>query len=164
MKAAFEYQTFIIATFSTLDFIMYNVRDRSSSHEDRLVCTVESDQFQAYCTTQTSAQVYALYQSFQRLVQEKKQAYENSLKDIRRFYQNNAARPAASKSSPSLGVDKPPLDSQVDRAPLQLQTNVVVRLKYVNIGASSNSTLWVPPLDSEFLLKIKTSGAPLAWT
>ena len=139
LKAAFEYQTFIIATFSTLDFIMYNVQDRSSSHEDRLICTVEGDQVQAYCTTQTSAQVYALFQSFQRLIQEKKQAYETSLKDIRRFHRMSATRPTVARSSPSLGVEKPPLDTPAERIPLQLQTNVVVALKYINIGAYPRS-------------------------
>ena len=137
LKAAFEYQSFLIATFSALDFLMYNVRDSQAAYSDRLVCTVEGDQVQAYCTTQSSAQLLALYQSFQRLVQEKKQAYENSMKEIRRFYRTEGGRSTFTTTGPIAAI-KPP-DQSTDRTPLQLQTNVVVSLKYINIGAYPRS-------------------------
>ena len=137
LKAAFEYQTFLVATFSALDFLMYNVRDEGSLYGDRLVCTVEGDQVQAYCTTQSSAQVLAIYQSFQRLIQEKKQAYENSLKDIRRYYRTEGGRIPLFESNP-LSPTKI-TDHSSDRTPLQLQTNVVVSLKYINVGVYPRS-------------------------
>ena len=133
LKAAFEYQTFLVATFSALDFMMYNVRDLTSKYGDRLVCTVEGDQVQAYCTTQTSAQVVALYQSFQRLIQEKRQAYESSLRDIRRFYQNERGIQVPIESS-TREITKVS-DQPGEKLPIQLQTNVVVSLKYINVGA-----------------------------
>lgn len=137
LKAAFEYQTILVATFSALDFIMYNVRDGRYNFADRLVCMVEGDQVQVYCTTQTSAQVVALSQAFQRLVQEKKQAYENSLKDIRRFYRTEDAKgplPTSSSTGVVMAAEQGP-----DKTPLQLQTNVVVALKYINVGAYPRS-------------------------
>ena len=138
LKAAFEYQTFLVATFSALDFLMYNVRDEGSSYSDRLVCTVEGDQVQAYCTTQSSAQVLALYQSFQRLIQEKKQAYENSLKDIRRYYRTGGGRMQLLETN-TISPTQTLNESSSDRTPLQLQTNVVVSLKYINVGVYPRS-------------------------
>ena len=137
LKAAFEYQLFLVATFSTLDFMMYNVRDRATRYGDRLVCTVEGDQVQAYFTTQTSSQALALYQSIQRLIQEKKQAYENSLKEIQRFYHIESERPLL--TGPGLAEAAVVRDQVKDKLPIQLQTNVVVAFKYLNVGAYPRS-------------------------
>lgn len=138
IKAAFEYQAFLIGNFSSLKFLMYNVREGAKTR-DRLVCTIDGDKVQAYCTTQSSASAIALHQAVQRLIQEKKQSFENSLRDIRRYYHRtkidspSIVLPRRIATELSLPGDKP------DRAPMQLQTNVVISLKSLNVGAYPRS-------------------------
>ncbi|MCJ1444079.1 MAG: hypothetical protein MMC23_004579 [Stictis urceolatum] len=132
VKAAFEYQMFLVADLSSLDFLMYNVRDASNTKADRLVCTVEGDKVHLYCTTQSASQVLGLYQAVQRLVQEKQTAYEQSLRDVERYLRRKST-PNQAALTPSSGEAME--EESNDRTPIKLQTNVVVSLKAVKVGA-----------------------------
>ena len=133
VKASFDYQAFLIADITTFEFLMYNVRDLQNVGRDRLVGVLDGDKVQVFCTTTSASQAIALYQAFQRLYQEKLTAYETSLRDIEKYLRRTssitplAMRPAVRSQEES--------NSETHRSPLRLQTNVVVTLKSVNIGA-----------------------------
>ena len=133
VKASFDYQVFLIADITIFEFLMYNVRDLQHVGRDRLVGVLDGNKVQVFCTTTSASQAIALYQAFQRLYQEKLTAYETSLRDIEKFLRrkssiNPLAMRAAVKRQGETGAE-------VNRSPLRLQTNVVVTLKSVNIGA-----------------------------
>ena len=133
IKAAFDYQPFLIADLVTLDFLMYNVRDIGRDGGDRLVAIVNGDKVQAFITTTSSAQALALYQAIQRLVQEKQAAYESSLKDIEKYIRRNSR---AVSFTVRAVVDHGNRENEASRhASIQLHTSVVVTLKAINIGA-----------------------------
>lgn len=133
VKAAFDFQAFLIADITTFEFLMYNVRDHHQVRGDRLVGVVDGGKVQVFCTTTSAAQGLALYQTIERLVQDKQAAYEASIGDMEKFLRRKssinpfALRTIAKKQEESI--------EQKIKAPLQLQTNVVVSLKAVNIGA-----------------------------
>ena len=133
VKASFDYQAFLIADITNIEFLMYNVRDLQHFGRDRLVGVLDGDKVQVFCTTTSASQAVALYQAFQRLYQEKLLAYEASLRDIEKFLPrrssiNSLAIRAAVKRQEDTSAESETL-------PLRLQTNVVVTLKSVNIGA-----------------------------
>lgn len=134
VKAAFDFQTFLIADITVFEFLMYNVRDSRQAHGDRLVGVLDGEKVQIFSTTTSTAQGLALYQTFERLVQEKKAAYEMSLKDIEKYLRRRssagtmAVRTAEKK-------EQQEIIKNTAKAPLQLRTNVIVNLKAVNIGA-----------------------------
>ena len=135
VKAGFDFQSFLVADISSLDFLMYNTRDPERASRDRLVGVLEGDKVQIFCTATSASQALALYQAFQRLIEEKQKAYEASLSDIEKFLRrkssiNPLAMRAASSRQPSPSATDP-----YARSPLRLQTNVVVALKAVNLGA-----------------------------
>ena len=135
VKAGFDFQSFLVADISTLDFLMYNIRDPERANRDRLVGVLEGEKVQVFCTATSASQAIALYQAFQRLIEEKQKAYEASLSDIEKFLRrkssiNPLAMRAASSRQPS---PHPP--NIHPRSPLRLQTNVAVTLKAVNLGA-----------------------------
>ena len=139
VKASFDYQAFFIADINMFGFLMYNVRDLQNIDRDRLVGILEGEKVQVYCTTTSASQAIALYQAFQRLYQEKLTAYETSLQDIENFLRRKSSinpltiRAAVSQQEETIaGMNKPLL---------RLQTNVVVTLKSVNIGAFPSTFL-----------------------
>lgn len=133
VKAAFDFQAFLIADITTFEFLMYNIRDHHQVRGDRLVGVVDAGKVQVFCTTTSAAQGLALYQTIERLVQDKQAAYEASLRDMEKYLRRKssinpfALRTTAKKQEESA--------ERTIKAPLQLQTNVVVSLKAVNIGA-----------------------------
>lgn len=134
VKAAFDYQPFVVANLLLLDFLMYNVRDLKRSGGDRLVATVNGDKIQAFCTTTSPAQAIALYQAIKRLIHERRATYRSSLKDIEKYLCRNStavAFPVRANRESKLVTEA----VIAARTPLQLQTNVVVTLKAINIGA-----------------------------
>lgn len=132
-KTAFDFQTFLIADVTAFEFLMYNVRDRRQAHGDRLVGVVDGEKVQVFCTTVSTAQGLALYQAFERLVQEKKAAYETSLKEIEKYLRRRSSiNPMAVRTTEKREDQE--IIKKIAKAPLQLQTNVVVNLKAVNIG------------------------------
>ena len=133
LKVAFDYQPFLVADLLSLEFLMYNVRDSEQFGGDRLVSIVNGDKVQAFCTTTSSAQALALYQAVQRLIQEKQSAYENSLKDIEKYLRRNSTIVPINVHAPARGEQE--TRKTLAKTPNQLQTNVVVTLKAINIGA-----------------------------
>ena len=133
VRASFDYQAFFIADVTVFEFLMYNVSDLQNVTRDRLVGVLDGDKVQVFCTTTSASQATALYQAFQRLYQEKMTAYEGSLRDIEKFLRrkssiNPMAIRAAIKRREEIGAE-------TYMSPLRLQTNVVVSLKSVNMGA-----------------------------
>ncbi|EED13208.1 fermentation associated protein (Csf1), putative [Talaromyces stipitatus ATCC 10500] len=129
-NTSFEYQPFLVADIVAFDFLMYNVRQPV---QDRLVSILEGEKVQVFCTTLTASQSLALFQTWQRLVQDKHAAYEASLKEIERFFRRKSMMTASTISSPSL-----PQTTREDdggKSPVTLHTDVVVTLKVVNVGA-----------------------------
>lgn len=133
VKAAFDYQAFAIADITTFEFLMYNVRDLQNIGRDRLVGVLDGDNVQVFCTTTSASQIIALYQAFQKLHQEKLAAYQASLRDIEKFLRRKSSiNPSVMRAAVKRQED--PIVNDV-KSSLKLQTDVVVALKAVNIGA-----------------------------
>ena len=133
IKAAFDYQAFLIADVTSSEFLLYNVRDPQSVSRDRLIGVLDGDRVQIFCTTTSASQAIALYQAFQRLYQEKLAAYETSLQDIEKFlHRKSSINPMAIRAATKR---QDQASEETNRSPLRLQTDVVVTLKAVNLGA-----------------------------
>ncbi|KAL9115260.1 MAG: hypothetical protein Q9227_001054 [Pyrenula ochraceoflavens] len=133
VKVAFDYQPFLVADITAFDFLMYNVRETGSEDNDRLVAILDGDKVQVFCTTAGASQGLALVQAFERLIQEKQAAYVASIKELEKYLRRTSVFPAGTSST------QPP-DSAISRTdsirlPLALQTDVVVTLKALNVGA-----------------------------
>jgi hypothetical protein len=133
VKAAFDYQAFLVADITSFEFLMYNVRNGPNAKGDRLVAILDGEAVQAFCTTTTAAQALALYQAFQRLIQEKRTNYEASLTEIEKFMKRKSI---AHPTSPPV---KHAVESTVADSPISLHTDVIVTLKAVNVGAFPNT-------------------------
>ena len=133
VKAAFDFQPFIIADIVSFEFIMYNVRE-SSSGRDRLVASLDGEKIQAYCIATSASRGLALFQVFERLVQENQAAYKQSLKDIEKYLRRQSAsgilRTASQTKIPAVAKSE---DDII--APISLHTDVVVTLRSINLGA-----------------------------
>lgn len=139
VKAAFDYQAFAIADINTFEFMMYNVRDLENIGRDRLVGVLEGNKVQVFSTTTTASQAVGLFQAFQRLYQEKVAAYETSLRDIEKFLRRKSTiNPTVMRVATERQADP---GEETIKSPLKLQTDVVVTLKAVNIGAFPNTFL-----------------------
>ena len=133
VKASFDYQAFLIADVTIFEFLMYNVRDPHSVGRDRIVGVLDGDKVHVFCTTTSASQAIALYQAFQRLYQEKLAAYETSLRDIERYLRRKSSiNPLAMRAALKRQEEN---SAETNKSLLRLQTNVVVTLKAVNIGA-----------------------------
>ncbi|OXV09062.1 hypothetical protein Egran_03182 [Elaphomyces granulatus] len=129
-KISFEYQPFLIADIASFEFLMYNVRNNPELKRDRLVSILEGEKVQVFCTTLTASQSLALFQTWQRLAQDKQAAYESSLKEIEKYLRRRASvfgRTMMDQSSEESQHD--------DKAPISLHTDVVVTLRAINVGA-----------------------------
>jgi len=132
VKAAFEYQAFLITDISTFEFFMYNVRKTKSSNGDRLVGILDGGKVQVFCTSTSASQGLALYQAFKRLAQEKRTAYESSLKDIEKHLRRKST---VTPAGPRLSLSQPArVDAESTKTPISLHTDVMVTLRAVNIG------------------------------
>lgn len=132
LKAAFDFQAFLIAEITTIEFLMYNVRHKKQARGDRLVGVVDGEKVQVFCTTTSASQGLALYQAIERLVQDKRVAYDASLRDIEKsLRRRSSVAPYAIRTVSRKLVND---GEKPVKAPLQLQTNVVVTLQAVNIG------------------------------
>ncbi|KAF3400589.1 hypothetical protein DPV78_005631 [Talaromyces pinophilus] len=129
-NTSFEYQPFLVADIVAFDFLMYNVRQPV---QDRLVSILEGEKVQVFCTTLTASQSLALYQTWQRLVQDKHAAYEASLKEMERYFRRKSTMTTSSISSPPL--PQTTREDDAEKSPVTLHTDVVVTLKVVNVGA-----------------------------
>ncbi|KAF2089427.1 hypothetical protein K490DRAFT_37097 [Saccharata proteae CBS 121410] len=142
IKAAFDYAAFGVADITSFAFLMYNVRGEEEGSRDRLVATLEGDRVQTFMTSTSAAQVLALIQAFERLVQENQAAYQQSLKDIEKFLRRGSVTvpsrmgpdPASSalatnSTSPAGSTAKTELET-----PISLHTDVVVTLRSISVG------------------------------
>ncbi|PKS08994.1 hypothetical protein jhhlp_003607 [Lomentospora prolificans] len=132
LKAAFDYQAFLVADITSLEFLMYNVR-RSMGNGDRLVAIFDGEAIQVFGTTTSAAQVVALYQAIQKLIQERRGNFETSLKEIERFMRRKSSS-LVSSSQQSSRLPKLPEDDTLAKSPISLDTDVVVTLKALNLG------------------------------
>ncbi len=137
VKAAFDYQAFLVADITSFKFLMYNVRNASHAKGDRLVAILDGEAVQVFCTTTSASQSLALYQAFQRLVQEKRTNYEASLSEIERYMQRKSVvQPVSSLPKTSLSTEQ---EDKIANSPITLHTDVIVTLKAVNMGAFPNT-------------------------
>lgn len=159
LKVSFDYQVFLVADITTLDFIMYNVRRGQMGRGDRLVAIFDCDAVQVFGTTSSAAQGVALYQAILRLVQERKASFETSLQEIERFIRRRSSAPllsaalaemgdanklspspsvefgsAKGRISPSVTAEDHNSDEILTKSPISLDTDVVVTLKALNLG------------------------------
>ena len=136
-KVSFDYQPFLVAHIAMFNFLMYNVREPSGQQSQRLFSTLEGDEVQIFCTSLTASQALALYQAWQRLVQDKKSAYEASLREIERYLRRKtSAVPDRIEIQPKEESQK---DEEPEKTPIQLHTGVIVSIRHVNIGAFPSS-------------------------
>lgn len=138
-KASFDYQPFLAARIAMFHFLMYNVRGASGSSKERLFSILEGDQVQVYCTTLTASQFLALFQAWQRLVQDKQAAYEASLREVERYLRRRSSLFTDKMDLETKEIAKTAGDNVDDKAPISLQTGVVVSIKTVYIGAFPSS-------------------------
>lgn len=142
-KTSFDYQPFAFADISNFKFIMYNVRDDDMDGPDRLVAILDGDKMYAFITSTSSAQAVALYQAFDRLVQEKTASYNQAIKDVEKELtrRGSAISRTDSSSSPRTPVEARARASRrdIDKPSVSLHTDVVVTLRAINCGAYPNT-------------------------
>jgi hypothetical protein len=136
VKAAFEYQAFLVADITSLEFLMYNVRNGPDAKGDRLVAILDGDAVQVFCTTTTASQALALYQAFVRLAQEKRTNYKASLMEIEKFTKRKSISQPVTRPQDLVTQE---IDNKVANSPISLHTDVIVTLKALNMGAFPNT-------------------------
>lgn len=137
-KASFDYQPFLAAKIAMFYFLMYNIRGASASSNERLFSILDGDQVQVYCTTLTASQSLALFQAWQRLVQDKQAAYEASLREVERYLRRRSSV-LPDKLDLEIKEITKKAEEKVEKAPISLQTGIVVNIKAVHIGAFPSS-------------------------
>ncbi|KAJ6188255.1 hypothetical protein N7519_003163 [Penicillium mononematosum] len=137
-KVSFDYQPFLVAQIAMFNFLMYNVRNTSGAQSQRLFSILEGDKLQLFCTSLTASQTLALFQAWQRLIQDVQAAYKTSLREVERYL-----RRKSSILTERLDVSAKDLvkkeDDQPEKAPISLHTGVVVKIRHVNLGAFPSS-------------------------
>lgn len=132
LKVAFDYQAFLVADITSLEFLMYNVRENGG---DRLVAMLEGDAVQVFGTTTSSAQFVSLYRAFKRFAQERKANFESSLEEIEKFMKRKTSVGRfTSQTSDREPPPKVPKEDTLSKSPISLDTDVVVALKALNLG------------------------------
>ncbi|KAM0283075.1 hypothetical protein ACHAQH_002678 [Verticillium albo-atrum] len=141
VKGAFDYQAFLVADITSLEFLMYNVRRRLEGSGDRLVAIFDGDAVQIFGTTNSAAQGLSLYQAVQKLIQERRANFETSLKEIEKFMRRRSrGNSSTTISSPQASaMPKLPVDDTLAKSPISLDTDVVVTLKALNLGIFPNT-------------------------
>lgn len=133
VKAAFDYQAFLVADIRKLEFLMYNVRESGDGSGDRLVAIFNGDAVQIFGTTTSAAQLVSVYQAVQKLMQENRENFESSLKEIEKFMSRKSIAGRVTPQ-PRRGIPKLPEDDTLAKSPISLDTDVVVTLKALNLG------------------------------
>lgn len=133
LKAAFDYQAFLVADITSLEFLMYNVREGKDGSGDRLVAIFDGEAVQVFGTATSVAQSVALYQAMQKLIQERRENFETSLKEIEKFMKRRSTSSrGALQQSPA--VPKLAADDTLSKSPISLDTDVIVTFKTLNLG------------------------------
>ncbi|SPN99580.1 related to CSF1 protein [Cephalotrichum gorgonifer] len=154
LKAAFDYQAFLVADITSMEFLMYNVRRSMDSSGDRLVAVFDGDAMQVFGTPASTALGIALYQAVQKLVQERKGSFETSLREIERFMKRRTPSQTATSSPQLIQTPKLKDEDTLAKSPISLDTDVVVMLKRLNLGVfsgtfSDNQVFKVEALDAQ---------------
>ncbi|RKK17401.1 Protein CSF1 [Fusarium oxysporum] len=134
VKAAFDYQAFLVADITSLEFLMYNVRESLAGSGDRLVAIFDGDSVQIFGTTTSAAQGIALWQAVQKLVQERKESFQSSLKEIEKFMKRRSMSTSRSTIHQVEQTPKLKEEDTLSKSPISLDTDVVVTLKALNLG------------------------------
>ncbi|KAJ5125609.1 hypothetical protein N7526_007786 [Penicillium atrosanguineum] len=137
-KVSFDYQPFLGAHIAMFDFLMYNVREASGKASERLFSILEGDKVQLFCTSLTASQALALFQAWQRLVQDKQAAYEASLREVERYLRRKSTAPP-DRMEGARTKEHVKKDDESERAPISLHTGVVVNIRHVNLGVFPSS-------------------------
>lgn len=132
-KAAFDYQAFAFGDIEGFDFLVYNVRNPRAEDRDRLVAVLDCEKAYVFCTSTSPAQAFGLYQAFDRLIQEKQTAFEQSLKDIEKHLRRDSS--AVSNRPMPTRRETAKLKKAEARTPFALHTDVVVTVGAISVGA-----------------------------
>ncbi|KAF2837223.1 hypothetical protein M501DRAFT_995767 [Patellaria atrata CBS 101060] len=132
VKVAFDYQAFAIADVTSFGFIMYNVHREDSTSADRLVAILDGGRVSVFCTAVSASQGLALLQALERLVQENKAAYDQSLRDIEKYLRRKSSILPSRMGSQQIIAPSPASNEM--KAPISLQSDVVVTLKSLRVG------------------------------
>lgn len=138
-KVSFDYQPFLVANISMFDFLMYNVRGTIGAPKQRLFSILEGDKVQVFCTSLTASQCLALIQGWQRLAQDKQAAYEASLREVERYLRRRASVATEKMEPQAKELAKKAKDTNDEKAPISLNTGVVVSITEVNLGVFPSS-------------------------
>lgn len=138
LKASFDYQAFLVADITSMEFLMYNVRRAMEGSGDRLVAIFDGNAIQVFLTPASAALGIALWQAVQKLVQERKGSFETSLREIERFMKRKSLS-AAPPSQRSNYIPKLADEDTLAKSPISLDTDVVVTLKALNLGVFPSS-------------------------
>lgn len=136
VKAVFDYQPFAVADISNFEAMMYNVRQERGEN-DRLVAMLNSGKVQAFCTSLAGAQGLALAQTFERLIEDKKEAFHLALRELDKQLRRKSVFPTATwvpAAEDEKADTKPHLHDS-----LSLHTDVVVALGEIDIGVFPNT-------------------------
>lgn len=137
-KVSFDYQPFLVARITMFNFLMYNVRGNSGDQSQRLFSILDGDKVQFFCTSLTASQGLALFQAWQRLVQDVQAAYTSSLHEVERYLRRKSS---VFPERPQVGAKhlSKENEDQSEKAPISLHTGVVVNIRHVNLGAFPSS-------------------------
>ncbi|KAJ6134848.1 hypothetical protein N7512_000008 [Penicillium capsulatum] len=137
-KISFDYHPFLVAHIAMFNFLMYNVHESTGEQSERLFSVLEGDEVQVFCTSLTASQALALFQACQRLVQDKKSAYEASLREVERYLQRKSSIAAPEQPDPRV-LEMSAKEDESEKAPISLRTGVVVNIHHINVGVFPSS-------------------------
>ncbi|KAJ9654044.1 Macrophage colony-stimulating factor 1 receptor [Neophaeococcomyces mojaviensis] len=136
-KAAFDYQPFAVVDISTFNFLIYNVRQGKAN--DRLVGILDGGKMQAFCTTVAAAQVLSISQAFERLIQEKQEAFESSLHELDRYLHRKSVFPSETWKATTNDETTPSRKGHRTTNAPRLQVDVVITLRAIDAGVFMSS-------------------------
>ncbi|KAK5175605.1 Macrophage colony-stimulating factor 1 receptor [Saxophila tyrrhenica] len=130
-KAAFDYQAFAFGDIEGFDFLMYNVHQTHGEAKDRLVAVLDCEKAYVFCTSTSPAQALGLYQAFDRLIQEKQQAFVQSLKDIEKHLRRESTI-VPTRFGPR--IPDSPIIRRDKKDAIALHTDVVLTMGTISFG------------------------------
>jgi len=142
LKAAFDYQAFAAVDIANFEFVMYNVHTKEKVHGDRLVAILDGDKVNAFITSSAAAAGLSLFQAFERLLQERRTNYEQSLREIGRFLRRRSSVYNKERDNTRerirailLKTEEQKTGDESVKHDLTLHTDVVVTLRSLVVGA-----------------------------
>ena len=162
VKGAFDYQPFIVADISFFEALMYNVRQSEGKENDRLVAILNGGKIQVFCTALAGAQGLALTQAFERLIEEKREAYQESLHELDKFLRRRSVFPSASYTATTTDTTATKTLLQPIKEGFSLHTDVVVSLNAIDLGVFpttffDNQILKVEAVDAQARFAVATT-------